>query len=422
MSIATAPRAKRSLAAKLRSIFRRKNDFDGENANNKGDQNFFYRSSLTLASPGPVKDCDLEVTVEGRGQFRRLSRPAPSFHDDPDDAGLFGRLEAATILQAPPFVLKATSLRQIGYRSYLTRSGNFFTDEALVNDAETKAFLSQISHEDWFLNEETGLRRIEQSDVFAFDAGNREVERIDSESVSLCSFEPANYGALLFRVLPKIAFGSLASRHRRVVAPVYSHSFKDLFSMAGVEADRLVPHDTRKIYHYKKVIIPSLRNPYALLDEETIRFYAFMRDRHGTRSRARKLFITRRGWTGSYAANHRVMLNEERLVSELVPAGFEPIAPHNMSAKKQIEAFSSADVIVGASGSAMFNVVFCHPGTRLISIESEPHWIFAHLNLFGSCKLDFGVIEAKAQDKDWSKAHKPFTVNIDAVLARVKAL
>jgi len=69
----------------------------------------------------------------------------------------------------------------------------------------------------------------------------------------------------------------------------------------------------------------------------------------------------------------------------------------------------------------MFNVVFCHPGTRLISIEFEPHWIFAHLNLFGSCKLDFGVIEAKAQDKDWSKAHKPFTVNIDAVLARVTA-
>ena len=97
MTVATAPRAKRSLAAKLRSIFQRKNDFDAKNANNKIDQHFFYRSPLTLACPGPMKDCDLEVTVEGRGQFRRLSRPAPSFHDDPDDAGLFGRLEAVTI-------------------------------------------------------------------------------------------------------------------------------------------------------------------------------------------------------------------------------------------------------------------------------------------------------------------------------------
>ena len=204
------------------------------------------------------------------------------------------------------------------------------------------------------------------------------MERIDSESVSLCSFEPAKYGALLFRVLPKIGTGSLASRHRRVVAPVYSHSFKDLFSMAGVESDRLVSHDTRKIYHYRKVIIPSLRNPYALLDEETIRFYAFMRNRHGTRSRARKLFITRRGWTGSYAANHRIMLNEERLVSELVPNGLDRSRPTICVRSNRSRPSHQRIVIVGASGSAMFNVVFCHPGTRLISIESEPHWIFAH--------------------------------------------
>jgi hypothetical protein len=167
------------------------------------------------------------VTVEGRGEFRRLSRPAPSFHDNPDDAGLFGRLEAVTIPQAPPFVLKATNLRQIGYRSYPTRSGNFFTNKALINDAETKAFLSRLSHKDWFLNEETGLRRIKQF-AFAFDAGNREVERIDSESASLCSFEPANYSALLFRVLPKIAARSLVSLHCSVVAPVYGHSFEAL--------------------------------------------------------------------------------------------------------------------------------------------------------------------------------------------------
>jgi hypothetical protein len=130
-----------------------------------------------------------------------------------------------------------------------------------------------------------------KSDAFAFDAGNREVERIDSESVSICSSERANYGALLFRVLRRLLPRVWASRHRGVVAPVYSRSFNDLFSMAGVEADRLIPHDTWKIYHYKKVIIPSLRDRYALLDEETARFYAFMRDRHGPRSRARKLCV-----------------------------------------------------------------------------------------------------------------------------------
>jgi hypothetical protein len=412
----------RSFGSKFHSAFLAKNTFDTETPGKNAAEQFLYGSPLNLGCAGPQKDRDLEAAVEGRNEIRSLSRPSPSFHDDPDGAGLFGRLDAEAIPQTPPFVITAANLRQVGYRSYLTRSGNFFTDEALIDEAETKEFLSRLSCEDAFLNEETGLRPIEQAGGFAFDAGDRQVEQIDCEAVSLCSFEPSNYGAFLFRVLPKLAGRAAAFRHRNVVAPLYFQSFRDLFAMAGIETDRLIPHETRKIYQYRRVIIPSLRSPHALLDEETLQFYASMRDRHGTRGGARKVFVTRRGWTGSYAANHRVMLNEERLANELAAAGFQSIAPHNMSAKQQIEAFSSADLVVGASGSAMFNVVFCHPGTRLIGIESEPNWIFSHLNLFGSCKLDFGVIEAKAQDKDWSKAHKPFTVNIDAVLARAKEL
>ena len=242
------------------------------------------------------------MTVEGRGELRHLSRPAPSFHDDPDNAGLFGHLEAVTILEAPPFVLTAANVRQIGYRSYLTRSGNFFTDQALVNEAEKERFLSKLSQEDRFRNEETGLRRIHQSDAFAFDASDRQVEHVDSKSVSLCSFEPSNYGAFLFRVLPKLAGRTLASRQRKIFAPVYYQSFSDLFAMAGVESDWPVPHETRKIYHYRKVMIPSLRNPHGLLDEETVHFYASMRDRHGRRSGKRKLLLL--AWLDGQPPHH----------------------------------------------------------------------------------------------------------------------
>ena len=118
-------------------------------------------------------------------------------------------------------------------------------------------------------------------------------------------------------------------------------------------------------------------------------------------------------------ATHGVMRNEEQLARRLAAEGFAIIRPHNMSSRQQIEAFSAADVIVGASGSAMFNVVFSRPGTRLIDIESEPHWIFAHTNLFGSCGLGYGILEAKAIDQDWGTAHKPFSVNVDALMARV---
>jgi hypothetical protein len=74
------------------------------------------------------------------------------------------------------------------------------------------------------------------------------------------------------------------------------------------------------------------------------------------------------------------------------------------------------------SGSAMSNVVFGHPGTKIIDIESEPHWIFVYTNLFGSCGPVCGIFKAKAQDQDWSVHHRRFTVNIEALMARIADL
>jgi hypothetical protein len=115
------------------------------------------------------------------------------------------------------------------------------------------------------------------------------------------------------------------------------------------------------------------------------------------------------------------MLNEAELIERLRPLGFEVIEPQRRPAKEQIAAFASADLVVGPSGSAMLNAVFCRPGARLIDIESEPHWIYPHTSLFASAGLQYGVFEGVAVDRDWSVHHKPFKVNIEALLRRIEA-
>ncbi len=67
----------------------------------------------------------------------------------------------------------------------------------------------------------------------------------------------------------------------------------------------------------------------------------------------------------------------------------------------------------------MFNAVFCRPGTRLIDIESEPHWIYPHTCLFSSAGLRYGIFEGLAVDQDWSVHHKSFHVNIGALRRRI---
>jgi capsular polysaccharide biosynthesis protein len=382
---------------------------------------FSFVSALDLAA-GLNRDPSIEVSIAGTAGLRELTRPGPSFHDDPDEARLFSSLGAGSLAQSPAFTVTASRLRLVGYRSYLSPNGLLFNDEAIVNEAEVDRFMAGLSKDTPFENESTGLVPTDQARLFTLSTRNRPVERLQGEIVSLCSLEPENYGAFLMRVLPKIAGRRCLLRGRRVIGPLYSASMRDFYAMAGYPVDQMLKHNNNVIYDFENAIIPSNRNPYFLLDSETLAFYAELRERFGTCRKPRKIFVSRFGLTGSYAATHRVMLNEEQLVPRLVAEGFDVVRPHAMTARQQIEAFSSAELIVGASGSAMFNVVFSHPGTKVVDIESEPHWIFAHLNLFGSCGLDYGIFEAKARNQDWSAPHQPFAVNVDALMTRISSM
>jgi len=281
-------------------------------------------------------------------------RPGAAFRDDPDETGLFpSALDAVKVPHTPAFIVTAQNLQQVGYCSYLSENGLFFNDQALVNAQERDRFPNKISARTDFENEETGLAAEGSASAIALEFRDRTVEAMKGEFVSLCSLEPTNYGSFRLRVLPKIADHKHILNKRGVVAPLYNNSMRDLYEICGVSLEAIVAHDTHKIYRYDRVAIPSVRNPHFLADLATLNFYAELRERHGTRRRARKIFVSRLGWTASYAATHRIMANEEEVGRRLVAEGFELVLPHTMSVQQQIEAFSSADLIVGASGSAM---------------------------------------------------------------------
>ena len=115
------------------------------------------------------------------------------------------------------------------------------------------------------------------------------------------------------------------------------------------------------------------------------------------------------------------MLNEPELVARLTDLGFRIIEPETLSVTDQILAFSSAEMVVGPSGSGMFNVAFCHPGTKVIDIESEPHWIHAHRSLFASCSLRYGIFVGNALERTFEVHHQPWKVNIDALISQIAA-
>ncbi|RZI61017.1 MAG: glycosyltransferase family 61 protein [Rubrivivax sp.] len=89
---------------------------------------------------------------------------------------------------------------------------------------------------------------------------------------------------------------------------------------------------------------------------------------------ARRRLFLRRG--GSY----RRLLNEAELEQFLVAQGFAAVDPGELSVHEQVRLFGEAELIVGPSGAAMTNMLWCRPGTRVVVLHSDhpfkkyPYW------------------------------------------------
>jgi capsular polysaccharide biosynthesis protein len=76
-----------------------------------------------------------------------------------------------------------------------------------------------------------------------------------------------------------------------------------------------------------------------------------------------RLYIARRG------SEKRHFVSQKLFQKRLAAAGFGSIFPEDHSIDQQIAAFHAADIIVGCSGAAMANTIYCRPGTLVVEIQ-----------------------------------------------------
>ena len=360
------------------------------------------------------------VYVEPPGENRHFTRRAPCFIDDPGMTGLFAGLGRQIYSSPPAFLGVLPNAMLFGYRE-LAWSGQFCTDEAWSDPLLEDRFLRTLASSDPFLNEDTGLVATQDTKVFKLYLENRPTRHFSETVVVLCSHEPSNYGSFLFRVLPKLhAIGQLGLDGLRIVVWAHTPSFLGLLALAGVPESRIIQHDTHVLTTFNRVISPSLRNPHGFLDAESQRFFQQLAAQAPKTGYGRRLYVSRQGQARSGASSRR-MINESAVIEAVLRLGFEVIEPESLSPVDQMSAFGSADFVVGPAGSAMFNIVFCRPGTKVIDIESEGHWIYAHTGLFASCQTEYGLFVGEVDQSDASLVHRRFSVNVPALVARIES-
>jgi len=378
---------------------------------------FVYRNPLDLpriSYADILANAAEGVFVEPPEAARHLPRVPPVFHDDPDGAGLFQPFHELVVTYPPVFTTSLRDATLVGFRSVLSREGFFVNDlghlapESVGNFARALGGLNEIAH----------LVPVGDDGVFSHTpSGKREV-CLEGPVVVLTSAEAGNFGSFLYRELVKLVNLTEIPASWRFLIHIGGKTYEQFLELAGIPMERVIMHDPSTIYRMEQAIIPGLRNPLAMADPQTRAFYDGLRARCDSGARGRRLYISRQS-ISAIRPTGRVMLNEAALIARLRPLGFDIVETQFLTAAEQVAAFASADLVVGPSGSGMFNAVFCQPGTRLIDIESEPHWIYPHCCLFASAGLQYGIFEGVAADRDWSVHHKPWRVNVDALLQRI---
>jgi capsular polysaccharide biosynthesis protein len=80
----------------------------------------------------------------------------------------------------------------------------------------------------------------------------------------------------------------------------------------------------------------------------------------------RKIFLSRRSFG-------RTVKNHKEVERDLKGLGFEIVYPETLGFRDQVELMSKAAVVGGYAGASLANIMFVQPGTKILSLTSEPN-------------------------------------------------
>lgn len=219
----------------------------------------------------------------------------------------------------------------------------------------------------------------------------------------------------------------LFGKVKLVTPPLNEWRLKSLLAL-GVEESMLIKVRANLI-RVKSIYRPSFVNKdnQPSLHPSSIETYRTIRDfysnKKGFNTERRKIYVARFD-----AKNARHLVNEEMLAERLRIQGFDIITPGQLSYEEQVEVFSQADVVVGAHGAGLTNIVFCEPGALVVEIFPEYYFFdkkqayrnHAHIGCLNyACYVSNQYIseihqkEAKSLLEQGMQSNFPWLINVD---------
>jgi len=214
------------------------------------------------------------------------------------------------------------------------------------------------------------------------------VTRLEGSVAVLATFRSDIYYHWIFDTLPRLQLLQEAGiDYDKIVVPMRSRFQRESLALLGLTEERLLP-DPGLHVEAARLIVPTLPgmvgNPPAWACAFLRRsFVSQLRERGDNE---RRIYVARgKGST-------RRILNEDELLRVLQREGFEIVLPEQMSFLEQVALFDQAQIVVGAHGSGLSNLVFCREGAHVVELFS-PHYVTVpYWALANQVRLDYRYV------------------------------
>jgi len=202
----------------------------------------------------------------------------------------------------------------------------------------------------------------------------------------------------LLDVLPRFAI--LAAVRERIDG-IYIENRRpfqrETLELAGIDTRRIINSGDVALLTARKLVVPC----HQIMNGREFPAWAirYLRDRFlpvsagGTVSAGGRIFLSRE------SAAHRRLKNEREIIDRLRAYGFREVKPETLCFRDQVRLFRDARVIVAPHGSALANLVFCSPGTRVIEILPAAN-IDLYYRLSTALRLDYHYVKDRCGDPD----------------------
>lgn len=238
-------------------------------------------------------------------------------------------------------------------------------------------------------------------------ACDRGVEELPGTTVSGLVLGGTNYFHWMTQGLPRLAMVLAATdlaEVDRILTPAGPAFLTETLARIGAPSDKIVPVDAAApTFRAERLIAgstPPSWSPTPTWAIETVRA-AFAAER-GSAGTGERFYLRRLG----RGRDRRRVLNEEAVMAMLADLGFRTVSTEDLTVAAQAALFAGADVVVGLHGAGLTNLVFCHPGARVIEILPANAAVASYHLLARQAGIDHHpVVGIEARPPRWMRTY-----------------